>query len=75
MANNRMSIRCTVCDETARVAKYYPTITDGWYVSRPVDLDEFLSKHSFCSGGALHGNTSFDLVFEEGQNDEGSARG
>jgi len=36
MANNRMYLRCTVCDPeglaTFQLAKYYPS--QGWYINR-----------------------------------------
>ena len=34
MANNRMWLKCE-CGEQFYLAKYYPTITSGWYTSLP----------------------------------------
>ena len=34
MANNRMWLKCE-CGEQFYLAKYYPTITNGWYTSLP----------------------------------------
>ena len=31
MANNRMCLRCVPCDATFLLAKYYPTLTNGWF--------------------------------------------
>ncbi len=39
MANNRMYLRCPHCGEQFMVAKYYPTITNGWYQNVGVDMD------------------------------------
>lgn len=35
MANNRMWLRCEVCGEdlAGSFAKYYPTISNGWFVN------------------------------------------
>lgn len=80
MANNRMSLKCNVCDEAFLLAKYYPTITDGWFVKsygQPDDpdaeyatvhaLDAFLQNHSYCDtegAPSMDGNRQFSLVFE-----------
>ncbi len=72
MANNRLDLRCDVCQETTRLANYYPTLTNGWYVRG--DPPEwfagylaFLEKHSFCDTGgnpSQWGNRRLSLVFE-----------
>ena len=42
MANNRMWLRCGNCGAEKLLAKYYPTITDGWFLFtgpvRPVEM-------------------------------------
>lgn len=72
MANNRMCLRCVPCDKTFLLAKYYPTLTNGWFVPDYENdfverMDEFLERHSFCDnnqGDWSFGNRRFDLTFE-----------
>lgn len=68
MANNRMWLRCG-CGDEVFVAKYYPTITNGWFIypGRIGALAAFLEQHSYCPAAVptMYGNTSFTLRFEE----------
>ncbi len=62
MANNRMFLRCSECDEQFFVAKYYPS--QGWYLNRSdeqlqefgPDLDRWLDlhKHGSMFGVEIH---------------------
>ena len=69
MANNRMRLRCDVCANEFLLAKYYPTITDGWFVPTgwPMSrvsagdcaaehierFSKFLEQHSYCDSGLV----------------------
>ncbi len=69
MANNRMYLRCDHCQKSVRLAKYYPTLTDGWFL--PVfavrQLEQFLEDHSYCPVGypTMIGNVHFSIHCEE----------
>jgi hypothetical protein len=74
MANNRMFLRCDHCQQEVLLAKYYPKLTDGWFL--PFDplagrddswIGLFLGKHSYCPTGrrTMIGNVNFSLRFEE----------
>jgi hypothetical protein len=76
-----MWLRCDHCAEERLLSKYYPKLTDGWFLPVPfvgalrhpdsaqwvANMEAFLEKHSFCPTGArtMHGNTAFSLRFEE----------
>ena len=68
MANNRMYLRCILCDARFYVAKYYPRT--GWYTNISertedavmywyFDLQLYLERHSPCTKRDENGNISF----------------
>lgn len=67
MANNRMYLRCTVCNQAQMIAK---TLCDGWYTHDETGqrLEEFLSQHwhwdEVISVGTGPVADHFDVVFE-----------
>jgi hypothetical protein len=69
MANNRMWLRCEHCQDEVLLAKYYPKLTDGWFLPElrhEHSVPAFLEQHSYCPGAfpTMYGNTSFTLRFE-----------
>lgn len=65
MANNRMYLQCTVCQEEVYLAKWFPS--QGWYFNKSkeemgTDLDRFLDRHDHI-GDVLDGEW-FKIIFE-----------
>ncbi len=66
MANDRMWLRCKVCNGYVWLGKYYPS--SGWYMSNVHITQSDLAKHTYCYApiGELAGITNplFDVVYE-----------
>lgn len=74
MANDRIRIRCLVCQENAMLFKFYPYggILDGGCTNSTQELDAFFSKHlEHCHPHGydvcLRGNPGFDLFTDSPQ--------
>jgi len=66
MANDRVFIRCTTCNERVVLTKYYPSMSLGELALSPEALSAWLSKHLEHHpnlGGMNLGGVS-GLVFE-----------
>ena len=68
MANNRMFIKCQVCDSEIMICKYYPQ-TD-WYLSSVetkediLKIENWFRKHQHDKSPSMWGSKHFELSFE-----------
>ena len=57
MANDRFYLRCTTCNSTQYLGKYYPSVLPS-VVDRPAeDVAAFLNRHIFCAWWKLGAHT------------------
>lgn len=67
MANNRLLLKCKVCNEVTVIAKFYPSEAAGWYARDSVasQMNDFFDKHyHYHLDGGLEGGYQYIMEYE-----------